>query len=76
MLGTTNKGNPFAFPMEDGTRLDRSQEIIENYHSLGSRCPDWYWGRWQFGDFAISWQRQGHINFVGIPKTIDNDVSM
>ena len=35
MLGTTNKGNPFAFPMPDGTVCDRSAEIIEGYHQLG-----------------------------------------
>jgi 6-phosphofructokinase 1 len=35
MLGTTNKGNPFAFPMPDGTIRDRSEEIIEGYHQLG-----------------------------------------
>ncbi|MGL5880114.1 MAG: 6-phosphofructokinase, partial [Xenococcaceae cyanobacterium] len=34
ILGTTNKGDPFAFPMPDGTVLDRSQEIIDGYHQL------------------------------------------
>src|SRR4028118_1799538 len=36
MLGTTNKGNPFAFPMPDGTLRDRSEDIIEGYHQLRS----------------------------------------
>jgi len=35
ILGTTNKGDPFAFPMPDGTLIDRSQDIIDGYHSLG-----------------------------------------
>ena len=35
MLGTTNKGDPFAFPMEDGTMCDRSQEILAGYHLVG-----------------------------------------
>ncbi|CCQ49640.1 MULTISPECIES: 6-phosphofructokinase [Crocosphaera] len=26
ILGTTNKGDPFAFPMNDGTVRDRSSE--------------------------------------------------
>jgi 6-phosphofructokinase 1 len=29
ILGTTNKGNPFKFPMEDGSFVDRSNEVIE-----------------------------------------------
>src|SRR6185312_6508582 len=29
ILGTTNKGDPFDFPMNDGTRKDRSAELIE-----------------------------------------------
>ncbi|AFY38690.1 6-phosphofructokinase [[Leptolyngbya] sp. PCC 7376] len=75
MLGTTNKGNPFAFPMADGTRLDRSQEIIDNYHSLGL---DALIGIGGDGSLAILHKlaMQGNINFVGIPKTIDNDVSI
>src|SRR5208282_5564127 len=29
ILGTTNKGDPFAFPMPDGTLKDRSAELID-----------------------------------------------
>ena len=29
ILGTTNTGNPFAFPMADGHTVDRSAEVIE-----------------------------------------------
>jgi Phosphofructokinase len=35
MLGTTNRGDPFAYPMPDGSRKDRSEEIIEGYRLLG-----------------------------------------
>lgn len=75
MLGTTNKGNPFAYPMEDGTLRDRSQEIIDAYHSLGL---DALIGIGGDGSLAILRRlaQQGGINFVGIPKTIDNDVSV
>lgn len=75
MLGTTNKGNPFNFPMADGTRKDRSQEIIDAYHSLGL---DALIGIGGDGSLAIlrKLAQQGQINFVGIPKTIDNDVSV
>ncbi|ACK67874.1 6-phosphofructokinase [Rippkaea orientalis PCC 8801] len=73
ILGTTNKGDPFAFPMGDGTLRDRSQEIIDGYHSLGL---DALIGIGGDGSLAILRRlaQQGGINLVGIPKTIDNDV--
>ena len=33
-LGSTNKGNPFKIPTEDGNLVDKSKEIIEGYHSM------------------------------------------
>ncbi len=73
ILGTTNKGDPFAFPMNDGTLRDRSQEIINGYNSLGL---DALIGIGGDGSLAILRRlaQQGDINLVGIPKTIDNDV--
>jgi 6-phosphofructokinase 1 len=75
MLGTTNHGNPFAFPMPDGKELDRSDEIIENYHKLGL---DGIIGIGGDGSLAILRRlaQQGGWNFVGIPKTIDNDLGV
>jgi 6-phosphofructokinase 1 len=35
ILGTVNKGNPFAYPMPDGSLVDRSAEVITGYHRLG-----------------------------------------
>ena len=35
ILGTTNKGNPFAFPMPDGSLKDRSDEIVQGFKKLG-----------------------------------------
>lgn len=73
VLGTTNKGDPFAFPMGDGTLRDRSEEIITTYHQLGL---DALIGIGGDGSLAIlrKLAQQGGINLVGIPKTIDNDV--
>ena len=34
ILGTTNKGDPFAFPMPDGGIKDRSEEVIAGYREL------------------------------------------
>lgn len=74
-LGTTNKGDPFAFPMADGSLCDRSKEIIEGYHQLGL---DALIGIGGDGSLAIlrKLAQQGGINLVGIPKTIDNDVGI
>jgi ATP-dependent phosphofructokinase / diphosphate-dependent phosphofructokinase len=75
ILGTTNKGNPFAFPMADGSLSDRSDEIIEGYHQLGL---DALIGVGGDGSLAILRRiaQQGKINLIGIPKTIDNDVGI
>jgi hypothetical protein len=35
ILGTTNRGDPFAYPMPDGTQKDRSEEVIEGVRMLG-----------------------------------------
>lgn len=74
-LGTTNTGNPFAFPMPDGTFRDRSSEIIAGYHELGL---DALIGIGGDGSMAIlrKLAMQGGMNLVGIPKTIDNDVGI
>ena len=75
ILGTTNKGDPFAFPMPDGTLCDRSEEIIEGYQQLDL---DALIGIGGDGSLAIlrKLSQQGGINLVGIPKTIDNDVGI
>lgn len=74
-LGTTNQGDPFAFPMPDGSVSDRSSEIVDNYHKLGL---DALIGIGGDGSIAILSRlaKQGGFNFVAIPKTIDNDVDL
>lgn len=74
ILGTTNEGDPFDFPMPDGTRKDRSDEIIKGYHDLGLDALIAIGGD---GSLAILRRlaEKGGLNLVGIPKTIDNDVS-
>lgn len=74
-LGTTNTGNPFAFPMEDGSIKDRSADIIAGYHQLGLNALIGVGGD---GSMAIlrKLAQQGNWNLVGIPKTIDNDVGV
>lgn len=75
ILGTTNKGNPFDFPMEDGTHKDMSGKIIEGFKELGLDAVIGIGGD---GSMAIlrKLAQQGGIKMVGIPKTIDNDLGM
>lgn len=75
ILGTTNTGDPFDFPMPDGSRRDRSEEVIEGFRLLGL---DALIGIGGDGSMAILRRlaRQGDIPLVGIPKTIDNDIGL
>ena len=73
ILGTMNKGNPFAFPMEDGTTKDLSDDIINGIKKLGLDAVIGIGGD---GSFAIlkKLADRGGFNMVGVPKTIDNDL--
>jgi phosphofructokinase-like protein len=75
ILGTTNKGDPFAYPMPDGTLLDRSSEVIEGVRALGLDAVIGIGGD---GSFRIldRLARQGGFPLIGIPKTIDNDLGL
>lgn len=76
ILGTSNKGNPFKYPIEtpNGIEIvDYSQNAINNYRD------------WKLDVIiAIGGDGTMHIvdqftelglNFIGVPKTIDNDLS-
>lgn len=77
ILRTTNRGNPFSFPVrqKDGSwkEVDRSDELIENARNLGIQAIISIGGD---GSLAIA-QRlvEKGMRIVGVPKTIDNDVS-
>lgn len=77
ILRTTNRGNPFHYPVRqsDGSYLevDRSDELIENARNLGIEAFITIGGD---GSLAIA-QRlfEKGVRIVGVPKTIDNDVS-
>ncbi|MDR3450265.1 MAG: ATP-dependent 6-phosphofructokinase [Alphaproteobacteria bacterium] len=73
ILGTTNKGDPFAYPMPDGTLKDRSGEIISAFKKLGCEALIGIGGD---GSLAILSRlaRQGGFPLIGVPKTIDNDL--
>jgi 6-phosphofructokinase 1 len=73
ILGTTNTGNPFAYPIEtsDGTR-DYSDRVIEMFRRMGLEALVVIGGD---GTLAIAhrFSTRG-IPLVGVPKTIDNDI--
>jgi len=73
MLGTTNRGNPFAYPTPDGRgTVDLSERCLENFQALGLDALVAIGGD---GTLAIAQEffLRG-IPLVGVPKTIDNDI--
>lgn len=73
-LGSINRGNPFAFPMKDGSVKDRTGEMIEGLVELGVEGVIGIGGD---GSLAILRKllAPSKLPFIGIPKTIDNDVA-
>ncbi len=73
ILGTTNRGNPFAYPIatESGP-ADYSDRCVENFHKLGLDALVVIGGD---GTLAIAYELQKRgVPMVGVPKTIDNDI--
>lgn len=76
ILGTTNRGNPFHYKtFENGVEVvrDISEEVISNSKKLGIDAVISIGGD---GSQTIAHElfRKG-MNIVGVPKTIDNDLS-
>jgi len=77
ILKTTNKGNPINFPVTqpDGTVkfIDRSEELVKRVKELGFDAVINIGGD---GSQKISDAlfKKG-LNIIGVPKTIDNDLS-
>jgi len=72
-LGTTTKGDPFAFPEADGTTRDRSGDILRAITGLGIDGLVVIGGDGSMRLFDRLLQPAG-IPWIGVPKTIDNDV--
>jgi ATP-dependent phosphofructokinase / diphosphate-dependent phosphofructokinase len=73
ILGTTNRGNPFAYPVttSDGTK-DYSDRVVETLHKMGLGALVVIGGD---GTLAIGHRFHGlGVPIVGVPKTIDNDI--
>ncbi len=78
ILGTTNKGGPFAWPVKniDGswTTVDRSDEMIRKLQYMGVDAVINIGGDGS-QRISLGLSKKGQ-NIVGVPKTIDNDLSM
>ncbi len=73
MLGTVNKGDPFRYPMPDGGFADRSDEVVRNLLNLGIEGLIGIGGDGSMKILHALLEKTG-LPFIGIPKTIDNDV--
>ena len=76
ILGTTNRGSPFNYPVRqpDGSivYIDRSDELVANANALGIDAIVSIGGD---GSLKIAQQLvQKGLKVVCVPKTIDNDV--
>ena len=76
VLGTTNRGNPFHYcTIDNGVEVARdiSDEVIANSHQLGIDAVISIGGD---GSQKIALELfQKGMKIVGVPKTIDNDLS-
>jgi phosphofructokinase-like protein len=76
ILGTSNRGNPFAFRTREKGEIqvkDRSQEFFENYRRLrlDGLIVVGGDGSLKLANILV----EKGIPVVGVPKTIDNDIS-
>ncbi|MES2885489.1 MAG: ATP-dependent 6-phosphofructokinase [Pseudomonadota bacterium] len=72
-LGTTTKGDPFAFPMPDGSLRDRTADFTTGVREAGLDALIVIGGDGSMRITARLCEAAG-IGMVGVPKTIDNDV--
>ncbi|GAB1441827.1 6-phosphofructokinase [Ignavibacteriales bacterium] len=77
ILGTTNRGNPLKFPMKTANgkivEVDRSDEIVEGLKRYNIDAVVAIGG-----DGSLTMANEFHkkgVRIVGVPKTIDNDLS-
>jgi len=77
IIGTTNKGNPFEYPVkvsdEETKLVDRSEEVVDNVRRLGIDALVAIGGDGSMR-IASRFAAMG-VPIVGVPKTIDNDLT-
>lgn len=76
ILGSTNKGNPFAMPVGnlagEYTICDVSDRVMENFKRMGFYCHIAVGGDGSL-EIAHRFAEKG-MPVIGVPKTIDNDL--
>lgn len=76
ILGTTNRGNPFQFPVRSGgkvTLVDLSDRVVAQFHKLKLDSLVCIGGD---GTLRIASELSAKgIPVIGVPKTIDNDLA-
>ena len=76
ILGSTNKGNPFAMPVENlagqFTICDVSDRVMTNFLRMGFTCHIAVGGDGSL-EIAHRFAEKG-MPVIGVPKTIDNDL--
>ena len=75
ILGTSNRGNPFEYPVEEDGKIihrDISDQVVKNIRTLGIDALIAVGGDGSL-KIALQLAKKG-IPVVGVPKTIDNDL--
>ncbi|MFT3766938.1 MAG: ATP-dependent 6-phosphofructokinase [Minicystis sp.] len=78
ILGTANRGNPFAYPTREPSTgavvpMDRSGDVVRRFHEEGFDALIAVGGDGSLR-LAERLQAAGIPRVIGVPKTIDNDV--
>lgn len=76
ILGSSNRDNPFKFRVENNGKVnyvDMSDKVMENVNAHGIDCMILIGGDGTLTS-ARDFSRKG-MNVIGVPKTIDNDLS-
>lgn len=76
IIGSTNKGDPFAMPVENLAGeiqiVDISDKILQNFQRMGFDCHIAIGGDGSL-EIARKFAEKG-MPVIGVPKTIDNDL--
>ena len=77
ILGSTNKGNPFAMPVEnlagEVQLRDVSDRVMQNFTRMGFSCHIAVGGDGSL-EIAHRFATEKGMPVIGVPKTIDNDL--
>jgi len=77
ILGSTNKGNPFAMPVKNLAGeiqvIDVSERIMQNFTRMGFSCHIAVGGDGSL-EIAHRFAIERGMPVIGVPKTIDNDL--